>query len=86
MRATPTQGGSAFQLVRDRKRGALVDEAPAKKEVREIEFFPAASTHHDAGGGGGIDESELVPPVSSSHYGGASSCAATQPLDLSLRL
>ncbi|KAK3138347.1 hypothetical protein QOZ80_5AG0367620 [Eleusine coracana subsp. coracana] len=82
-----TQGGeTAFQLVRgDRKRGALMDEAPDKKEVREIEFFPAASTHH--GGGGGIDESEFVPPVSSSSYFDAGSRAAPEPhLDLSLRL
>lgn len=74
-----SQGESAFQLVRDRKRGALVDEAPAKKEVREIDFFPAASAHHHTGRVS-IEESEFV----ASHYGAGSYVAA--PLDLSLRL
>lgn len=85
MRAT--QGGSsAFQQVCDRKRGAFIDEAPAKKEVREMELFPAASARHHPAGGINDDVSEFVPNVSSPHYRGAGSCAAPPPLDLSLRL
>ncbi|CAL4908955.1 unnamed protein product [Urochloa decumbens] len=65
---------------------ASVAEAPAKKEVREIEFFPAASAHH-TGGGGRVssfpDESELAVPFCP--YGAAAGRSAPQ-LDLSLRL
>jgi hypothetical protein len=76
---------AAFQ-VRDRKRGALPGEELAKKEVREIEFFPRAESTHNTGGGIGTgpDESELVAPAVSSY--GAGSFAAPPPLDLSLRL
>jgi len=77
-------------LARERKQGAAEDEAPAKKDVREIEFFPAASAHH-TGGSGRVSvpnpnesESELTAPFSSP-YGAAASHTAPQ-LDLSLRL
>ncbi|CAL4902393.1 unnamed protein product [Urochloa decumbens] len=80
----PAQG-DAF-LAMERKGGASVAEAPAKKEVREIEFFPAASAHH-TGGGGRVssfpDESELAVPFCP--YGAAAGRSAPQ-LDLSLRL
>ncbi|EES19770.1 hypothetical protein BDA96_09G199200 [Sorghum bicolor] len=86
--ATARQG-DAF-LARERKQGAAEDEAPAKKDVREIEFFPAASAHH-TGGSGRVSvpnpnesESELTAPFSSP-YGAAASHTAPQ-LDLSLRL
>ncbi|XP_062230390.1 uncharacterized protein LOC133928150 [Phragmites australis] len=80
--ATARQGGDASFLVRERKRGAEA-EAPVKKEVREIEFFPAARTHHAAAAAAdvGLDESEFAAPLSSS-YG----ARAAPPLDLSLRL
>jgi hypothetical protein len=61
-------------VVRDRMRAALPGEEPAKKEVREIEFFPAVTTRH-----AGLDESEIVAPAVSSSYG-------SPPLDLSLKL
>ncbi|KAL6839232.1 hypothetical protein ACP4OV_030904 [Aristida adscensionis] len=80
--ATAGQGEAFLVRERERKlRGASADEAPAKtKEVREIEFFPAAAgAHHE---GVGASESEFAAPFSSSPpYGGAS-----PPLDLSLRL
>jgi hypothetical protein len=67
-------------------------EPPAKKEVREIEFFPAASAHHRAGGVGGgrvsvpDEPTELAAPFSSA-YGAAAAASHTAPqLDLSLRL
>lgn len=66
-------------------------EPPAKKEVREIEFFPAATTaHHRAGGGGRVsvpdEPAELAAPFSSP-YGAATAASHTAPqLDLSLRL
>ncbi|CAD6333317.1 unnamed protein product [Miscanthus lutarioriparius] len=82
--ATARQG-DAF-LARERKQGPAEAEAPAKKDVREIEFFPAASAHHTSGGGRVFvpNESELTAPFSST-YGGAASHTAPQ-LDLSLRL
>lgn len=68
---------------------APLAEPPAKKEVREIEFFPAASAHHRAGGGGGgrvsvPDEPAELAASFSSPYGAASHTAPQ--LDLSLRL
>lgn len=82
-----TAQGDAF-LVRERKQGAAEAEAPAKKDVREIEFFPAASAHH-TGGGGRVSvpgESELAAPFSYP-YGAAAAASHTAPkLDLSLRL
>ncbi|KAL6618973.1 hypothetical protein ACP70R_034112 [Stipagrostis hirtigluma subsp. patula] len=83
MATAGTCQGEVF-LARERKRGAAAAEAPAKKEVREIEFFPAAaaaSAHH----GGGTGESEFAAPFSSAWYGGAGRRAAA-PLDLSLKL
>ncbi|XP_062181665.1 uncharacterized protein LOC133885915 [Phragmites australis] len=71
--------GEVF-LARERRRGAAA-EAPEKKEVREIEFFPAASTHHGAGGVA-PEESEFATPLSSSSGAGG----FTVQLDLSLRL
>jgi hypothetical protein len=59
-----TQGGEAAFVVRDRMRGALPGEDPAKKEFREIGFFPAVTTRH-----AGLDESEIVAPAVSSSYG-----------------
>ncbi|KAF8715874.1 hypothetical protein HU200_026832 [Digitaria exilis] len=79
--ATARQGGSFLAL--ERHRGAAgAAEAPEKKEVREIEFFPAASANHTGGGRISVpDESELAVPFSSSYAG------RTAPqLDLSLRL
>ncbi|KAL6609697.1 hypothetical protein ACP70R_039666 [Stipagrostis hirtigluma subsp. patula] len=76
--------GEAF-LARERKRGAAAAEAPAKKEVREIEFFPAAAAATSAHHGGGTGESEFAAPFSSAWYGGAGRSAAA-PLDLSLKL
>lgn len=72
---------------RERKQGAAEAEAPAKKDVREIEFFPAASGHR-AGEGGRVlvpDESEFAAPFSYP-YGTAASHTAAPQLDLSLRL
>ncbi|KAJ1263537.1 hypothetical protein BS78_09G193200 [Paspalum vaginatum] len=83
--ATARQG-DAF-LARDRKRGAADAEAPAKKEVREIEFFPAASAHQTGGGRAPVPvESEFAAPFYSSPYGGGASHTAPPQLDLSLRL
>ena len=75
-------------MARERKQGPAEAEAPAKKDVREIEFFPAASAYH-TGESGRIsvpnpNESELTAPFSSP-YGAAASHTAPQ-LDLSLRL
>ncbi|OEL37005.1 hypothetical protein BAE44_0001975 [Dichanthelium oligosanthes] len=78
--------GDAF-LALERKAGAAAAEAPApaKKEVREIEFFPAASAHHTGGGRVSVpDESEHAAPFSSP-YGATAGRTAPQ-LDLSLRL
>ncbi|CAN6354763.1 unnamed protein product [Urochloa humidicola] len=85
--ATARQGDALLAM--ERKGGAAAAEAPAKKEVREIEFFPAASAHQTRGSGGGRvssfpDESELAAPFSSA-YGAAAGRTAPQ-LDLSLRL
>lgn len=71
-------------MAQERKQGAAEAEAPAKEDVREIEFFPAASAHH-TGGGGVRAQPELAAPFSSPLYGAAASHAAPQ-LDLSLRL
>lgn len=73
-------------MARERKQGPAEAEAPAEKDVREIEFFPAASAHHTSGGGRVFvpNESELTAPFSST-YGAAASHTAPQ-LDLSLRL
>lgn len=62
---------------------AAASEAPVKKEVREIEFFPAASATANHGGGriSVGDESELAAPFSP--YAGRT---AAPQLDLSLRL
>ncbi|PUZ65318.1 hypothetical protein GQ55_3G213800 [Panicum hallii var. hallii] len=83
--ATARQGDTFLAL--DRKGGApAAAEAPAKEEVREIEFFPAASAHH-TGSGGRVSvrgDSELAAPFSSP-YGAAAGRTAPQ-LDLSLRL
>ncbi|TKW26483.1 hypothetical protein SEVIR_3G193000v4 [Setaria viridis] len=83
--ATARQGDAFLAL--ERKGGAAAAEAPAKKEVREIEFFPAASAHH-AGGGGRVssahDVSELAAPFSSPY--GAAAGRTPPKLDLSLRL
>lgn len=73
-------------MAQERKQGPAEAEAPAKKDVREIEFFPAASAHH-TGGRGRVsvpDESEITS-LFSSPYGAAASHTAPQ-LDLSLRL
>lgn len=77
----PAQGGSFLAL--ERHRGAAgAAEAPEKKEVREIEFFPAASANHTGGGRISVpDESELAAPFSSPYAG-----RAAPQLDLSLRL
>ncbi|WVZ99124.1 hypothetical protein U9M48_044471 [Paspalum notatum var. saurae] len=85
--ATARQG-DAF-LARERKRGAADADAPARKEVREIEFFPAASAHQTGGRVPVPDESEFAAPFYSSPYGGGAGAAShTAPphLDLSLRL
>jgi hypothetical protein len=71
--------GDGF-LALETKGGAAAVEAPAKKEVREIEFFPAAGAHHT----GAHDESELAAPFSSLY--GAAAGRTTPQLDLSLRL
>ncbi|XP_072148461.1 uncharacterized protein [Setaria viridis] len=77
----------AAAMATARQGGAAAAEAPAKKEVREIEFFPAASAHH-AGGGGRVssahDVSELAAPFSSPY--GAAAGRTPPKLDLSLRL
>ncbi|CAN6346280.1 unnamed protein product [Urochloa humidicola] len=83
--ASARQGDALLAM--ERKGGAAAAEAPAKKEVREIEFFPAASAHQTRGGGrvsSFPDESELASPFSST-YGAAAGRTAPQ-LDLSLRL
>jgi hypothetical protein len=69
-----TAQGDAF-LAREKKQGAAETEAPAKKEVRGIEFFPAASSHHNGGRGRVSVPDEFA----------AASHTAPQ-LDLSLRL
>ncbi|RCV17054.1 hypothetical protein SETIT_3G188300v2 [Setaria italica] len=83
--ATARQGDAFLAL--ERKGGAAAAEAPAKKEVREIEFFPAASAHHACGGGrvsSAHDVSELAAPFSSPY--GAAAGRTPPKLDLSLRL
>ena len=88
--ALRAQGDTFLALERDGGAPAAA-EAPAKKEVREIEFFPAASAHHTGGGGGGggrvsvRGDSELAAPFSSP-YGAAAAGRTAPQLDLSLRL
>ena len=89
--ALRAQGDTLLALERDGGAPAAA-EAPAKKEVREIEFFPAASAHHTGGGGGGgggrvsvRGDSELAAPFSSP-YGAAAAGRTAPQLDLSLRL
>ncbi|RLN31018.1 hypothetical protein C2845_PM05G33080 [Panicum miliaceum] len=84
--ATARQADTFLAL--ERKGGApAAAEEPAKKEVREIEFFPAASAQH-TGGGSRVSvrgDSELAAPFSSPY--GAATVGRTAPqLDLSLRL
>ncbi|CAN6337160.1 unnamed protein product [Urochloa humidicola] len=83
--ATARQGDALLAM--ERKGGAAAAEASAKKEVREIEFFPVASAHNSGGGrviSSFPDESELAAPFSSP-YGAAAGRTVPQ-LDLSLRL